>query len=320
MDQILITAITALIIAMIMTAAFSATLIFADYRENEKIEHRIERIVEHQNSTVINSGAERGAGTTLLFRLGKAVSRASIISKEGQQKIKIALDQSGLRDPSALPILIGIKISGMILGPLIFFGIAKALIHHSLVDTILVVATGFVLGMLGPEWALRIVRSKYQKGLSDGFPDALDLLIICIDAGLGLESALAKVAEEMRKSYPIIGKEFQITNHDIKLNPNVGVALSNMAERTGLPEIAHFGTTVMQSLIYGTPLSTSLAYLSHEMRAKALALFEEKASKLPTMMTLPMLLFIIPALVLIVMGPAIPDLMSAFHALTSFHA
>jgi tight adherence protein C len=162
--------------------------------------------------------------------------------------------------------------------------------YHSIVDQALIVATGFVLGMLGPEWGLRAVRSRYQGALSDGFPDALDLLIICIDAGLGLESAMLKVAFEMMDSYPIIGMEFQMANNYIKLNPNVGVALNNMAERTGLPEIHHFGTTVMQSLIYGTPLSNSLAYLSHEMRAKALALFEEKASKLPTMMKLPMLI------------------------------
>lgn len=126
---------------------------------------------------------------------------------------------------------------------------------------------------------------------------------------------MARVAIEMSENYPILSREFMTTGQDLQLNPDVEAALRDFAARTGIDETGRFSKTLIQSVVYGTPLSQSLHTLSDEMRAQALANFEETAAKLPTKMTVPMIMFILPALMVVIIGPSVGPVMAALGSM-----
>jgi tight adherence protein C len=167
-----------------------------------------------------------------------------------------------------------------------------------------------------PEFVVSNLKSKYQAAIRSGMPDALDLMVISVDSGLALESAIARVAIEMSESYPILSREFMTTGQDLQLNPDVEHALRDFSIRTGIEETNRFSKTLIQSVVYGTPLSQSLHTLSKEMRAQALVNFEETAAKLPTKMTVPMILFILPALMVVIIGPSIGPVVTALSGMS----
>ena len=136
-------------------------------------------------------------------------------------------------------------------------------------------------------------------------PDAFDLLVICAEAGLGLDAALDRVAREMTQSTPVLAEEIGITAVELGFLPDRRVALMGFAERVQLPSVRALVNTLTQSERYGTPLAQALRVLSSELREERMMKAEEKAAKLPATLTVPMILFILPTLFIVLLGPAI---------------
>ena len=136
-------------------------------------------------------------------------------------------------------------------------------------------------------------------------------MVICAEAGLGLEPALVRVGAELRHVHPALADELARTSHELQVIPDSRVALGNMAARTGLESLRRLGTTLIQTMQYGTPLSAALRVLATELRQEALTRFEERAARLPVLLTLPMILFILPCVFLVVGGPAAIRVMKA---------
>jgi tight adherence protein C len=178
------------------------------------------------------------------------------------------------------------------------------------------VLTVTLLGALAPSLWLRNRVTKRQQAVRKGLPDGLDLLVICAEAGLSLDAALGRVGREMLRSCPELGEELGLAAVELGFLPERRQALDNLAKRVALPSIRALVNTLQQTEKYGTPLAQSLRVLSAEFRNERMMRAEEKAARLPAVMTVPMIIFILPALFVVLIGPAALrtiDMMRGLH-------
>jgi len=172
-------------------------------------------------------------------------------------------------------------------------------------------AGAVMFGFMGPDLFIRNAVQKRQKEMRKGLPDALDLMVICAEAGLSLDAMLKRVSEEFSQSSAELAEELQLTSLEVGFLPDRRQALQNLINRTDMPGIRGVVNALIQSDKYGTPLAQSLRVLSHEFREERMLRAEEKAARLPAMMTVPMILFILPPLFIVLIGPAILRVMDA---------
>ena len=172
-----------------------------------------------------------------------------------------------------------------------------------------------VFGFMAPDLFLKNAITKRQKALRKQLPDGLDLLVICAEAGLGLDAAFSRVAKEMVKSSPELADEVGLTSIELSFLPERRQALQNLTERTNMSELRAVVNTLMQTEKYGTPLAQSLRVLSAEFRNERLLRAEDKAARLPAILTVPMIIFILPALFIVLIGPAILRAIDALGSL-----
>jgi tight adherence protein C len=161
-----------------------------------------------------------------------------------------------------------------------------------------------VLGFFMPDLWLQNASQKRQKKIQLALPDALDLMVTCAEAGLSLEALLKRVASEMVRSGPELADELGLTCIEMEFLPDRRQALVNLAERTNLPGIRALVNALQQSSKFGTPLSQAMRVLASEFRDERIVKAEEKASRLPVLLTIPMVLFILPPLIMVLVGPA----------------
>jgi tight adherence protein C len=170
-----------------------------------------------------------------------------------------------------------------------------------------------VIGLLAPDWLIGHQRKRYLARIEQGLPDALDMLVICTQAGLGLGPAIVRVAGELQHAYREISQEFEKTANELQVMSDARMAILNLGTRTGLDSLKRLATTLAQTLQYGTPISDALRVLSSEMRQEMLTRFEARAARLPVLLTLPTIAFILPCVFIIAGGPAMIQVMRAFR-------
>jgi tight adherence protein C len=167
-------------------------------------------------------------------------------------------------------------------------------------------------GYKGPEIFLQNIISKRTDAIRKGLPDALDLLVICAEAGLTVDAAFERVAKELGRAYPELGDEFQLTSIELSFLTERKQAFENLAYRVNLDSVQGVVTTMIQTERYGTPLASALRVLSAEFRNERMMRAEEKAARLPAIMTVPLILFILPVLFVVILGPAACSIADAF--------
>ncbi|MBV7264916.1 type II secretion system F family protein [Erythrobacter ani] len=160
------------------------------------------------------------------------------------------------------------------------------------------------LSYKGPELFLKNKADKRTKEIQKGLPDALDLLVICAEAGLTVDAAFNRVAKELGQAYPELGDEFALTAIELSFLNERRDAFNNLAYRVDLEAVKGVVTTMVQTERYGTPLASALRVLSAEFRNERMMRAEEKAARLPAIMTVPLILFILPVLFIVILGPA----------------
>ena len=177
-----------------------------------------------------------------------------------------------------------------------------------------VLAFGAALGAgyKGPEIYLGNMISKRTKEIRKGLPDALDLLVICAEAGLTVDAAFNRVARELGRAYPELGDEFALTSIELSFLSERRNAFENLANRVDLDSVKGVVTTMIQTERYGTPLASALRVLSAEFRNERMMRAEEKAARLPAIMTVPLILFILPVLFVVILGPAACQISDSF--------
>ena len=153
-------------------------------------------------------------------------------------------------------------------------------------------------------WVNKRVTQR-QTEIIQGFPDALDLMLVCVEAGQSLDQSIIRVGKESRMGYPALADEFDLVAQEVKAGKERISVLKDMAERVGVPDVASFVTTIIQSATFGTSVADALRVYSADMRDKRIMRAEEKANMLPTKLTLGTMLFTVPPLLVILIGPSI---------------
>jgi tight adherence protein C len=173
------------------------------------------------------------------------------------------------------------------------------------------VATALIGSYKAPDIWLKNKINKRSAAIRKGLPDALDLLVICAEAGLTVDAAFSRVARELGKAYPELGDEFALTSIELGFLTDRRSAFENLANRIDLEAVRGVVTTMIQTEKYGTPLASALRVLSAEFRNERMMRAEEKAARLPAIMTVPLILFILPVLFIVILGPAACDISDA---------
>jgi len=163
-----------------------------------------------------------------------------------------------------------------------------------------------------PKYWVERRRQERQGQIVSGFPDSLDLMLVCVEAGQSLDQAIVRVANEIRSGYPALADEFEMVAWEIKAGKDKITVLRDMSERCAVPDISSFVTVLVQSATFGTSIADALRVYASEMRDKRVMRAEEKANVLPTKLTLGTMMFTVPPLLIILIGPSVYDIMDAF--------
>ena len=236
--------------------------------------------------------------------------RDRMLSTRDAEVLGRTLAASGFEPSKAMPIFMGAKAACLFAVPGLVY-LATVLLGYPPNRQIIYSVLSLAVALLLPNWVVALIRRPYQQALRRGIPDALDLLVVCAEAGLGLESALERVAYEMKRSNRPVGVEFSMLSYEMRVMPDRRIALANLAERTGQPALKRLAGTISQTMKYGTPLGQGLRTLAAEMRTERMTQFEERAGRLPALLTLPMIVFILPCLFIVIMGQPVSQIMGA---------
>ncbi len=227
------------------------------------------------------------------------------------QQVADRLAQAGWRSRDAIIVYLFMKVAI----PVAFGVVALSLIYAMnlagalpLVQ-LMMAGTLVACGINAPDLFVGRVATNRRNAIRKALPDALDLMVICAEAGLNLDAALARVARESAPGCLVLADELELTSIELGFLPERRTALTNLAKRTQLPSVRALINALLQSEAYGTPLSRALRVLSAEMRAARLMKAEEKAARLPAILTVPMVIFILPCLFIVLLGPGILDIL-----------
>ena len=240
-------------------------------------------------------------------RVRGLLSSMKMLQAEQVEKAQKRLMQAGIRSKDLAFVLIFARF----VLPLVLGGAAITFVY--LLDSFPtwgafkkygLVAGTLLLSYKAPDLWLKNKVDKRTHSIRKGLPDALDLLVICAEAGLTVDSAFGRVAREVGKAYPELGDEFALTSIELGFLTDRRSAFENLANRIDLDSIRGVVTTMIQTEKYGTPLASALRVLSAEFRNERMMRAEEKAARLPAIMTVPLILFILPVLFIVILGPA----------------
>lgn len=290
---------------MILLVVFG-TLMMHDLRQKDAMAIRIRKIHgEKDEVKEATNQAEvvQGLLTGLASAMGTVLLRSGIIPAATRSELELMLASAGLRGTQGLNVFVGCKV----FAPLLMMVVGLFVTHNVQKLNglnILVLPIFGIVGLVAPDWVISRQRKQYLSRVENGLPDALDLMVICTQAGLGLGPTVVRVADEMRHSYRELAREFALTASELQIMTDSRQALINLGNRTGIESLKRFTGTLLQTMQYGTPISEALRQLSIELRAEMLTRFEERAARLPVIITMPMIVFILPCVFIVAAGPA----------------
>lgn len=237
-----------------------------------------------------------------------------VLPKKEKERSRLArlLTHAGYRSPYAMSVFYAAKsvlIVTLPLAVLIASPFFPRITTHKLL--LYALAAAFVGSLLPSMWLDRRVLAR-QRAVRAGFPDALDLLVVCVEAGLGLAPALQRVADEVTVSHPELGTELVLVNAEMRAGVERTQALRNLAERTGLSDIRGLVTLMIQTMRFGTSIADALRVYSEEFRDKRMQAAEEQAAKIGTKMIFPLIVCLFPSFFLVAVGPAVIRLIDVF--------
>ncbi len=248
-------------------------------------------------------------------RIRNFLSSLKVLQDSQLQQAQTKLLQAGIRRKEwavavifgrlVLPIVVGGPVLYMVYGTEMFADWSPMKAYG-------LVAGAFILAYKFPDLYLKNKITKRSHAIRKGLPDALDLLVICAEAGLTVDAAFARVSKELGKAYPELGEEFSLTAIELGFLTDRRQAFENLATRIDLEAVRGVVTTMIQTEKYGTPLASALRVLSAEFRNERMMRAEEKAARLPAIMTIPLILFILPVLFIIILGPAACSINDSF--------
>ena len=234
---------------------------------------------------------------------------AQIILPKGAMQpdnaLRVKMIQAGYYNTRVIRIYYLMRIllaAGMALGVAIVMPLIAA--DTAIQSVVILAAAAGMMGYFLPVFLLSRRVRKRQLSIREGFPDALDMLLVCVESGLGLDGALARVADEIGRAHPLLSEQFGFIGRELRVGRDREVALRSMAERIGIDEVTSLVTLLIQTDKLGTSIGDALRAHAYEMRSTRLLRAEEKAMKLPVKLSIPLIFFILPALLLVILAPA----------------
>jgi len=297
--------ITAIFMALSLTGI--AVVIRASLRKNQVMSRRLAGPVAKKMQIAPKS---RVTTPKMIANLGQHLT---LPGPEEISRIRFKLSQAGFYTAKSIPAFYGIRLVSLLL-PVFGFLAYWALYAPNLPPEklVLIAITLIAFGLFAPDFYLRQRINKRKLQARDGFPDMMDLLIACIEAGLGLDAALSNVAKELGKRFPVIQINLDLLNLELMAGRTRPEAFKNFAERLGLDEAKSLNIMLKQSEEMGSSLGMALRTFSEEMRSKRMLRAEEKAMALPAKMTVPLILFIFPTILTMMFLPAAARISKAF--------
>ncbi len=224
---------------------------------------------------------------------------------EPDNALRVKMIQAGYYNTRVIRIYYLMRIllaAGMALGVALVMPIVAA--ETAIQSVIILAGAAGMMGYFLPVFLLSRRVRKRQLSIREGFPDALDMLLVCVESGLGLDGALARVADEIGRAHPLLSEQFGFIGRELRVGRDREVALRSMAERIGIDEVTSLVTLLIQTDKLGTSIGDALRAHAYEMRSTRLLRAEEKAMKLPVKLSIPLIFFILPALLLVILAPA----------------
>jgi tight adherence protein C len=291
------------VVAIALTAAALSVLNLGRIAQSEGRQSRLlEALGRGPNHFAEPSGAPR---LPWYQWLGATVAATRVIGTAAQERLLAALVAAGIKGHGHLAALLTAKLCSAIA----FFPLCWLVLEwcHFFVGAtpvrlgLLVGAT--ILGWRGPDVVLSRLAARRRVRLETGIPDALDLLVICAEAGLSLDHAIDQVSRVLRSCNPEVAEEFAATGAEMRISAVRDQAFDNLAQRAGIASLRGIVAALNQSIRFGTPLAGSLRAVAAEMRTDRLVRFEERAARLPVLMTVPLMAFILPSLMIVIGTP-----------------
>ena len=263
---------------------------------------------------LINDSDAKNGRLSLTIATAVGPVAAFVLPKEELERNKVQRDlvRAGLRSPQALQVFYGVKTLLAVAFPVFVFVGARFFPELGTQTIVIYAMIGAGVGMLAPNYVLRRKVQARMKALRHGFPDALDLLIVCVEAGLGLGPALQRVADELIVSHPELSFELTTVTAEMRAGVPRETALKNLADRTGLSDIRGLVSLLVQSMRFGTSVADALRVYSEEFRDKRMQAAEEQAAKMSTKLIFPLVLCMFPVFFIVAIGPSVLRIIDAF--------
>jgi tight adherence protein C len=322
LDQVLpfgLTADSLLVILVASMAFFTVLAVWYALLERHPMEARAKMLAARRDELrglALKERTPRKRQKESLGWMRRVVDTLKLMQSQQTDKLHDRLAQAGLRSRDAIVVFLFFKVAmPVLMGAVAFLLVYLLQIGNlSTMGRLVAVLGGIAFGFFAPEIYVTNHINKRRLALSRALPDGLDLLVICAESGLSLDASLERVANELGGASPELAEELSLTSIELGFLPDRRQALTNLNRRTNLPSIRGVVNTLLQTEKYGTPLSQSLRVLANEFRDQRMLKAEEKAARLPATLTVPMIVFILPTLFIVLIGPAIISVMDTLRA------
>jgi tight adherence protein C len=269
----------------------------------------LERLDEIKNPRVRRTNGEsalkkQDTMTKVLEKASPALAKPLTPKTEIElSRLKVKLANAGFRGETAGTIFLGLKFVGLIIGLLVggvTFTSLQGLSQKTLTITVIIAGALFYL----PDLAVALLGKSRKQAIFHALPDALDMLVVCVEAGLGLDQAMRKVADEMKSSYGVLSGEFSLANFQLQMGRPRAEVLHELGVRTGVSDLRTLAGVLIQADKFGSSVAQALRVQSDSMRTRRRQMAEEKAAKTAVKLIFPLVLFIFPGIFVVLVGPA----------------
>lgn len=292
--------------ALFLACAVAAWTIadFTLFRKN-RAESRLEVIRNRMMGVVTGTKTTKLGGITKLLEAASPSFSDPLAPKNAKEisKIKLKLSSAGFRGENAMVLFSTLKML-TVLSVLFLSGGISVLTVGMTTKALVATAIASMVGLLLPELVLSFIAGKRKQAIFLGLPDALDMLVVCVEAGLGLDQAMRKVCDELVASHPIVAHEFKICNQTMQMGQTRAGVLLDLGERNGVEDLKTLASIMIQCDRFGTSVGQALRTQSDTLRTRRRQIAEEKAAKTAVKLIFPLVIFIFPGIFVVLVGPA----------------
>ncbi|WP_295543029.1 type II secretion system F family protein [uncultured Thiohalocapsa sp.] len=253
-------------------------------------------------------------------QLGRVIQRLGVLGAPqkaaGRRRTEARLRHAGFRTEQAPRLFYGLKLTALVLLPVLLFGATMVSPRLSAAEFFQFLPFAAAIGLFLPDVVLAYLARRRRERLRKGLPDAMDLLVVCSEAGLGLTAAIQRVARELEVSHPELADELELFSLQTRAGMESRTALKDLADRTGLDDMEVLVAMLLQSMRFGTSIAATLRICSDDLRDKRLQRAQEKAARISTWIIFPLVFCIMPSFLLVTMGPAIFRAINALSGTT----